>query len=78
MLSSTLKPKPDAPAIEPKYLLIYATSQKSTIHHKNLARNKVGSLASQEDRRPNQFLYLAEPIHRRPHPQFFPAFALIQ
>src|ERR1019366_10115911 len=59
-------------------LLVYPARQEPAVHHQDLPGHKRRSIACQEDRRPNQFLRLAETSHRRSHPQFLAALALVQ
>src|ERR1700736_1760339 len=59
-------------------LLVYATRQESTVHHKDLARDKSRSIASQKNSRPHKLLGLPEPPHRGPHQKLLTAVALIQ
>src|SRR5258706_7335431 len=59
-------------------LLVHPTGQETTIHHQDLARDKSRSIASQEDRRPNQLHRLAEPPHLCPHQQLLAAVALVE
>src|SRR5580692_3772184 len=55
----------------PEFLLIHAAGQHSSIYRQDCPGYEAGGVGREEDGRAHQFFQFSEPVHGRPHDDFF-------